>query len=290
MTPSLNAFTTLIIAVAFSSCAMMPGPSATAEARSGLLRMERFANVAPADQAPDERRVAALHADGSGTTPSSIRLLYLHGTPGDAEGWTDYLVDPVEGLPSTAIDRPGFGRSDSSSLATLEGQSRALAPFLEAHGAPTIVIGHSYGGPVALQAAIDYPEQIVGAVILAGSVSPKLEKRRWFNYAAKGLSWVLPHTLRRSNQEVWPLRADLERLSRELSSIEIPVAIVHGTDDSLVPYGNATFMMEALTGAEPLTLTTLEGAGHMIIWSEEWVPQVREAIRATVESAASMTR
>ncbi|MEM8709372.1 MAG: alpha/beta fold hydrolase [Planctomycetota bacterium] len=257
----------------------MPGPTSSAEVRRSLERLDAYANVAAPGEPGDERRVSALrHPVGDEGRRADLRLLYLHGTPGDAEGWADFLVDPVGDLPSSAVDRPGFGKSDTRSLATLEGQSRALAPFMGEAGVRTIVVGHSYGGPVALQAALDYPDEIAAAVILAGSVSPALEKRRWFNYAAKGLSWVLPRALRRSNQEVWPLRADLERLAKSLGEIRVPVVIVHGTDDGLVPYGNATFMEEALSGAASISLRTLDGAGHMFIWEERWVPTVREAI------------
>ena len=281
------------ISASLFSCAVIPGPAANAEDRLGLVRTERVANVAAPDQDPDERRVSALQAPAEGTAENAgkdsgaVHLLYVHGTPGDAEGWADYLLDPVDGLTSTALDRPGFGMSDSSSLPTLEGQSRALAPFLSPDGPPTIVIGHSYGGPIALQAALDFPDQVAGVVVLAGSVSPDLEKRRWFNYAAKGLSWVLPHALRRSNQEVWPLKADLARLSKRLAEIEIPVAIMHGTEDGLVPYGNATFMMEALSRAKPLTLTTLEGAGHMFIWSSDYAACVRQTIHELAARVAA---
>lgn len=262
----------------------MPGPTASEDALQSLQRLEALVNVAAPGEAVDERRVSALqNVAADGAVADGLQILYLHGTPGEAEGWADFLVDPVGDLPSTAIDRPGFGESDTSSLATLEGQSRALAPFLASEGEHTIVVGHSYGGPVALQAALDYPERIAGAVILAGSVSPALEKRRWFNYAAKGLSWVLPRTLRRSNQEVWPLKADLERLAERLGEIRIPVVIVHGTDDGLVPYGNASFMEETLTGSRSVSLRKLDGAGHMFIWEERWVPAVREAIFEAVE-------
>ncbi|MEM9379660.1 MAG: alpha/beta fold hydrolase [Planctomycetota bacterium] len=168
----------------------------------------------------------------------------------------------------------------------MRGQSRALAPFVES-AQRVVLVGHSYGGPVVLQAALDWPDRVRGVVVVAGSVSPDLEKLRWFNYLAQGVRLIVPRTLRRANDEVWVLKPDLERMAAELGRIEVAVAIVHGTEDSLVPYGNATFMENALTGAERVEVTTLDGAGHFLIWQEEWIPRVREAIAGVVASAAT---
>jgi len=215
-------------------------------------------------------------------------VLYIHGTPGEAAGWADYLIDPLPGARAIAVDRPGFGESDSRALPTLEGQARALAPFIES-AERVILVGHSYGGPVALQAALDWPDRVQGVVVIAGSVSPAHEKLRWFNYVGKGIFPFLPHGLRRANDEVWPLKADLQRLALELDRIRVPVAIVHGTRDALVPHGNVAFMEGALTGVARLEVRTLEGADHFVVWEEEWVPEVRAAIAGMVAPRAAVT-
>jgi len=38
-------------------------------------------------------------------------VIYVHGTPGEAEGWVDYVVEPVAGSRTRVLDRPGFGKS-----------------------------------------------------------------------------------------------------------------------------------------------------------------------------------
>ena len=58
--------------------------------------------------------------------------------------------------------------------------------------------------------------------------------------------------------------------------IRCPVAIVHGTDDELVPYGNVAYMQAHLTRAKSVNVVTLEGAGHLLPWRRS--AQVREAL------------
>ena len=36
------------------------------------------------------------------------RIIFVHGTPGDANNWVDFLLNPLAGFEFIAIDRPGF--------------------------------------------------------------------------------------------------------------------------------------------------------------------------------------
>ena len=50
-----------------------------------------------------------------------------------------------------------------------------------------------------------------------------------------------------------------ERTRERLGQIDVPTLVVHGTDDPVVPYGNALALVREIRGAR---LLTLEGAGH----------------------------
>src|SRR5262245_45893475 len=45
--------------------------------------------------------------------PDAPLVILIHGTPGSAVQWARFLSDPVPGLRTIAIDRPGFGQSVS---------------------------------------------------------------------------------------------------------------------------------------------------------------------------------
>ncbi len=45
-------------------------------------------------------------------------------------------------------------------------------------------MGHSFGGPIIVRAALDHPELVGGLVIAAGDLDPDLEEWRWYNRLA----------------------------------------------------------------------------------------------------------
>ena len=97
--------------------------------------------------------------------------MLLHGQPGSASDWQ--LV--ADRLPATldvvALDRPGYGTSRQPAGGFGYG-ARAVLAELDARGiGRTVLVGHSYGGGVALTVAQQAPER-VEALILLASVGP----------------------------------------------------------------------------------------------------------------------
>jgi len=244
------------------------------------------------------RAVAQIAPDGPDpdqpiSQPAGPRLIFVHGTPGDATQWVNYLRTPVAGLETIAVDRLGFGSSvtvvDSagkpvrSAITDYATQAQTLLRVVNAAPDRPILIGHSLGGPIiAMMAALE-PERIGGLVILAGTLDPKLEEPAWYNYMAEWLvfSWLLSDDLRIANHEVLAAGHENSRLAYDLSRIRCPVVVVQGGKDQLVPAGHADYIKRTLIGAAAVEIILLPDAGHFLPWQHE--ATVRQAIERVLE-------
>jgi len=199
-------------------------------------------------------------------------ILFIHGSPGDWRGWTDYLTDPVLASKAhmIAVDRPGFGDSGAGQVErSLAEQSRAIAPVL-AHarkGQRVIVVGHSYGGPLAARLAMDLGTQITDIIILAGSIDPDQEKTLWYQYPADWIpfTWVIPDNLIVTNREIRALKNELQDMLPLWSKITQRVTVIQGAKDDLVPPANADFAERMLINAK-LSIIRLPDANHFLPW------------------------
>ncbi len=219
-------------------------------------------------------RLSLLTAGAAGAP----RVLLVHGTPGSATDWLDLLLAPPPGLELLAVDRPGFGESAPAGAVTaLSAQSSALAPLLvERDGRWPIVVGHSLGASIALRLAADYPGRVGGLVLLAGALDPALEEWQWFNRVAVAIGPLLSRPLRNSNAEIRVLRRELEALAPDLARVTCPVVVVHGRQDSLVPFANVDYARRMLAGAAALRVVELPEGDHFLPWNAGDV--MREAI------------
>jgi len=95
-------------------------------------------------------------------------VLFVHGQPGLGSDW-DPVVQRLTDHRVLVIDRPGYGRSGGETL-SIEGNADLLADVVVERGAaPVTVVGHSYGGGVAIEMAARRPEVVAG-VVLVGSI------------------------------------------------------------------------------------------------------------------------
>lgn len=200
-------------------------------------------------------------------------VILVHGAPGGSSAMNDYLADTslTKFAQVVAVDRPGYGFSGyGNTEQTLKAHAQALQPILEQYRAQkTILLGHSFGGPVIVRMAMDYPDLVDGLVIVAGSVSPELEPQEWWrkplNYPF--VRWMLPPSFMVCNQEILPLKEELEAMLPLWNKITCPVVVYQGDEDDLVPKENADFIKKMLPNNSSVKLEIVEGGNHFILWS-----------------------
>ena len=101
-------------------------------------------------------------------------VVLIHGNPGSCQDWARLYGPLAERYQAFAFDRPGHGHSDRPShngAVTVEIQARLLCGALdELHVERPILVGHSWGGALALAYALAYPRDVSGLVLLAPAV------------------------------------------------------------------------------------------------------------------------
>lgn len=201
------------------------------------------------------------------------RVIFVHGTPGNAGAWSSFITDDPLEFEYLAVDRPGFGNSNSEgAVVKLSDQAAALEPFLvERNGRWPILVGHSLGAPIIAKLAALHKDRVGGLVFVSGSFDPDLEKIHFMQRVGRmwPLERALPLSIRNSNLELFALKEELEHLLEHLNEITAPIAIVHGTKDNLVPYSNVAYLQPRLTKAQSVTLVRLDERNHFLPWNSK---------------------
>jgi pimeloyl-ACP methyl ester carboxylesterase len=100
-------------------------------------------------------------------------VVLIHGNPGSGQDWTRVFGPLGVNHKIVAFDRPGHSHSQRPKHGdtTVEVQARLLHDALQQlHVERPIVVGHSWGGALALIYAITYPKEVAGVVLVAPAV------------------------------------------------------------------------------------------------------------------------
>lgn len=129
-----------------------------------FLRSRKAVRPAPAEPA------AELPGDVP-AMPDAQELVLLHGQPGSPADWQAVIARLPPQLNAVAADRPGYGTS-LSPASGFTANAQAVLDDLDARGVQSaVLVGHSWGGGVALRTANLAPDR-VRAVVLLASVGP----------------------------------------------------------------------------------------------------------------------
>ena len=214
-------------------------------------------------------------------------VLFVHGSPGSLDAYLKYMHNDslLQQVDLISYDRPGYGHSDfGKSLPSLRRQARVLTDFMDELDYERYwLIGHSYGAAVILQVAIDYPNKLAGMGIIAGSITYDMEPvagwRKWVDLPF--VRPLLPNALRVSNDELMELRRDLRMNDDDWNNIRVPVSLIHGTKDVLVPFENLELAKEKLVHSDSVRTVVFEDENHFILWTqtEQIVKEILTLIR-----------
>jgi pimeloyl-ACP methyl ester carboxylesterase len=218
-----------------------------------------------------------LFGEQYGASPARVLAL-----PGWMRQRSDFRL-VLDGMDAIALDLPGVGGASpepawSSGAA---GYAALVAPVLEACTGSVVLVGHSFGGRVAVHLAADHPERI-GALVLTGtprlvrpetaaSPSRRFRTARWLHRRGL-LSDARMEARRRSSgsddyrNATGVMREVLvtvvnEDYEAQLDQLRGPVELVWGDDDTAAPLAGAR-RAEARLGARA-RLTIVPGAGHL---------------------------
>jgi lipase len=130
-------------------------------------------STAPEDRdgpAWHHRRVTAdLHVHRYGPS-GPVRMLAIHGLTGHGQRWQK-LAGSLPEITVAAPDLLGHGRSSWAAPWSIDANISALAALLDDEAdAPVQVIGHSFGGALAMHLAAVRPDQVAGLLLLDPAV------------------------------------------------------------------------------------------------------------------------
>ena len=228
-----------------------------------------------------ETEVKGLPAVEDGHGPP---MVFLHGYPLNHRMWDHQLAWFAPRTHVLVFDLPGFGEAkEIPTPDTLEGFAAEVHVALRAHALPpAVIVGHSFGGYVALQLYRDYPDDFAGLVLTdtrAAPDSPEVREKRLAtatrletagetldveatvkglfsatNLAAGGPEVGKVREMVRSVPSsvlIPTLRAIAGRpdLNPILGTVQVPALVVWGADDALIPPAQSQSMVAAIRGA-----------------------------------------
>src|SRR5438105_13121177 len=254
-------------------------------------------------------------------------VVLIHGNPGSCQDWSR-LYGPISSrYCAFAFDRPGHGHSDRPNHhdITVEVQAQMLhAALKELNIEQPIVVGHSWGGALALTYALNFPDDLSGAVLLApaayesddgvsflsklpawpvigdvvnflftpllGAWVVRTDLAKAFapdpvpkKYLRHVLSeWTRPKKVKWYSVDDALLNESLPKFADRYRAIQVPVAIVTGDSDQIVPASeNAERLYQALPHSH---LNVLPLTGHQIPFTRP------EAVVAAIDHVAALSQ
>lgn len=234
--------------------------------------------------------------------------LLLHGFGAHTYSWREVIAPLARQGTVLVPDRPGYGLTeriipsghDIDNPYSVQGQAVLFAALLDALGiSEVIAVGHSAGGTVALQLALDYPSRVRALVLedaavfhlerRVGIIQPLIRSRwayrlgrlfsrsavnraeafarlAWYDYSKAPADYLEQYLmpLRSENWDIglWEATRAMQPLDQveRLGQLTIPVLVLTGEEDRVVPAADAARLAGGIAGS---AFSSIPRCGHI---------------------------
>ncbi|MGV6845691.1 MAG: alpha/beta fold hydrolase [Lutibacter sp.] len=195
-------------------------------------------------------------------------IVFVHGSIGSALDFKNYLLDAELRKRANLItyDRVGYGIYNTGKVFnSILLEKEMLEDIVK--NIPTlklIIVGYSYGGPIALASLKKYKK----IILLAPAVYSKYEKQPWLInfYKWKLTRFLVPKTWQAASIEKLNHANDLSNFENQWTANPSKIICVQGNDDWIVPFENSLKLKNDFP-KEQFELKVLKNAGHALIWT-----------------------
>jgi pimeloyl-ACP methyl ester carboxylesterase len=229
-----------------------------------------------------------------------MNLIFLHGSACSSNVW-DQQLPFFDG--SIALNLPG--RSNGEALASISDLGQWLVDYINDHKLEDIVlVGHSLGAAVVMQAALLDDKNIKGLVLIGSGARLKVIPQLITSLSVLvDKSASIPDGLLQANDNIpEPFKSNINFAIKEngaktmlndfnlcnsfdvmnqLENIKLPVQIIVGEKDIMTPVKYASFLHDRIANSE---LAVIKAGTHMVFAEQAEV--VNKQIQGFVERVA----
>ena len=258
-------------------------------------------------------RYSIIHGDlqllGKQRLTGPLHVVFAHGWISSRRMWHDVLMRLAPALSATAFDFHGCGESDRSLTGhDLIGYAADLRAVIASITGPVVVVAHSMGARIAQYIALTPPENLTGLVLVAPGVATstvtvprhrELTVRAWGSRRrlmafqkgamkqeidAVAFERIVDDALiaQREHWFGWYDDGRSRDFSADLASVRLPVRVIAGADDPLIPVGRV--QREVIDRFSDARLVVVGNAGHNL--AVEAPDEVLAVIHALMEELA----
>lgn len=217
------------------------------------------------------------------TRRPAATVLFVHGAGGSRLSWRSQLEYLCDQFRIIAVDLPGHGMSKGAPEATIRAYANYVESLMRSLDLKNVILGgHSMGGAIALEIALNNPDRLRGLLLVGTGaklrVLPAIFSmiRDDFEVAIEGMGNFAfgPNVPKDILDEHKALMAqntpevliqdfsacDSFDIMDKISAVSLPTLILCGKEDRLTPAKYSELLHEKIHGSE---VVFFDGCGHM---------------------------